>query len=241
MSVFHRLLAAVTCLSLSGCGEDPPPSPQPEVPASATSSNKIEDTTSEPPALKQVEPEVAVSVTVIDEGIQDTADELEVQHRSLRVVISGAKTQEQFETAAKAVFEKVAEEIEQAVPDSKNKRIDLRAFDNRTDAESGDVFVLHASNIASPDQPGWDDAYLDWRWRLPEFHPSDQWLQIHADYRRLRATAKELPDARKEVCRKYNLTSEQFVELHAYLMIWHSGGRPEGELLETWKADLLAK
>lgn len=187
------------------------------------------------------QPLSSVSVEVISKGAADSSESLSAEHRTPRIVVSGAKTPDQFEQAAREYFEEIAEEIEAAVPGSRNKRIDLRAYDNDIDARSGNLCILHASNIASSKKPAWDRAYLDWRWRLPQFQPSRKKLQIHAEYRKLRESVDELADAQKKICEKHGLTTEEFIELHAYMMIWHSGGTPDGETLQLWKDDLLSK
>lgn len=227
-------------VSVCGCSGNEPSEQQPK-----PQHNQIteEQEPAAPPVEKPTpdEPESSVTVEVISTGKSDSDEPLAVEHRSPKIVIVGAETPEQFEEAARNYFEKIADEIEAAVPDSKNKRIDLRAYDNDVDAKSGNLCILHASNIASLRKPSWKKAYLDWRWRLPEFQPSREKLEIHAEYRKLRESVENLADAQKQICEKHGLSTEQFIELHAYMMIWHSGGSPEGETLELWKKDLLSK
>ncbi|MBC8289095.1 MAG: hypothetical protein H8E37_02160 [Planctomycetes bacterium] len=245
MPCCRLLLLPLLVLPLSGCGGD---SAGDSTHGEAASPEPTQNESGNDPAPPADSPEAVpansespVSVEVISNGEADSEEPVAAQHRSPRIVIAGAETQEQFESAAREYFEKVAAEIEATVPDSKNKRIDLRAYDSEVDAKSGNLCILHASNIASLRKPSWKKAYLDWRWRLPEFQPTREKLQIHAEYRKLRESVEDLADAQKQICEKHGLTVEQFIELHAYMMIWHSGGTPEGETLELWKKDLLSK
>lgn len=230
----------IAIVSVCGCSGNEPSEQQPK-----PQQNRIAE--EQEPATPTVEdpnadePESSVTVEVISAGEPESDKALAAEHRSPKIVIVGAETPEQFEEAARNYFEKIADEIEAAVPDSKNKRIDLRAYDNDVDANSGNLCILHASNIASLRKPSWKKAYLDWRWRLPEFRPSREKLAIHAEYRKLRESVEDLADAQKQICEKHSLSPEEFIELHAYMMIWHSGGKPEGETLNLWKKDLLSK
>jgi hypothetical protein len=247
MSMSHfRLLLAVCCLTLSGCGEDPARPVDPaakkdlshaEIPAAETVPSS-----SRKPTAELAAPKSNVEFTILEGGPKAPGQSESVgDHRSQRILVSGAKTQEEFEGAVRQSFEALAEEIEKTDKASKSKRVEVIAYDNPIDAEARDVFTLHAFSAVGAAKPRWEQAQLDWRWRLPGFRPSEKWLRIHADYRKLRATVEKLSDAQKEVCSQYELTVDEFIDLHAYMMMWHSGLEPNGELLEEWKADLRKK
>jgi hypothetical protein len=241
-----RLLLAVCCLTLSGCGDEP---------ADPVNSVATEDlghgekppaesapSTSPKPAAEPAASKSEVEFTILEGGPKAPGQSDSVgDHRSQRILVSSVKTQEEFEGAVRQAFEALAEEIEKTDKDSKSKRVEVFAYDNPIDAEARDVFTLHAFSAVGSEKPAWEKAQLDWRWRLPEFRPSEKWLRIHADYRKLRATVEKLSDAQKEVCAQHELTDDEFIDIHAYLMMWHSGLAPKGDLLEEWKADLRKK
>ena len=148
-------------LTLSGCG-DSSGNPHKEKPAKSppehTESESATSTQATPAESETAESESSVTVEVISEGKPQSEKPLAAEHRSPKIVIIGAETPEQFEQAARNYFEKTADEIEAAVPESKNKRIDLRAYDNDVDAKSGSLCILHASNSASLRTPSWKKA-----------------------------------------------------------------------------------
>jgi hypothetical protein len=247
MSLLARLTLATACsLVLAGCGDEQKPPLEPDAAASSqkpveTPAAKVSSSSTEP-AEKPVEPESNVEIVTLEEGPKAPGQsESAGDHRSQRIVVTGARTRKEFEAAVQTTFEVLAEDLEKTEAASKSKRVEVIAYDNPIDAEALDVYTLHAFSAVGPEKPIWENAQLDWRWRLPNFRPSDQWLRIHADYRKLRATVEVLSDAQKKVCAQHKLTTEEFIDLHAYMMMWHSGLEPEGQLLEEWKADLRKK
>lgn len=246
MSLFSRLLPVIFCLSLCGCGDETAPPDDaaaagtPEV-SEESVREEVPPSSSKPPA-DTATPNPDVKVTIVSSGPKAPGQsESAGDHRSQRIIVSGATTQVEFEAAVRGTFEELAEEIEKSEKASTSKRVEVIAYDNDIDAEARDVYTLHAFSAVGPEKPSWGTAQLDWRWRLPEFRPSKEWLRIHADYRKLRATVEELSDAQKEVCAQHKLSDDEFIDLHAYMMMWHSGLAPEGELLDEWKTDLRKK
>ena len=245
--LLFRVLVAAFCLTLTGCGDDPSPPVDSAASDNRASSNEtpaehVTRPASPNPAVEPAATKSDVAVTVLQGGPKAPGQSESVgDHRSQRILVTGAKTQEEFGAAVQQAFETLADEIEAADKASKNKRVEVIAYDNLIDADARDVYTLHAFSTVGPEKPNWETAQLDWRWRLPEFRPTEKWLRIHADYRKLRATVEKLSDAQKEVCMQHELSDDEFIELHAYMMMWHSGLAPEGDQLEEWKTALQKK
>ena len=121
---------------------------------------------------------------------------------------------------------------------------------------------MEIPDLLSPTLPEWNGATILWKWRLPEYRPTELQLKIFSEYWRgyyaasvsahskfvdsngvFIGTPKDIPLIQrrrklaerrlpKELMKRHKLTQPELEQMLAYVWVWRHGEKPTDELIE---------